>query len=59
MEDLLASLSIPQFIIDHRELPSSGRFQMAHATGKNPYTIVPLKVYEAILYFDTIILIAT
>jgi erythromycin esterase len=58
MEDLLASLSMPRFIMDLRELPSSGFlhewFQLAHATGQDPYTIVPLKAYDAILFIDTI-----
>jgi hypothetical protein len=58
MEDLLASLSIPRFIIDLRELPSSGPlhewFQLAHATGQEPYAIVPLKAYDAILFIDRI-----
>lgn len=58
IEDLLASLSIPRFIMDLRELPSSGPlhewFQLAHATGQDPYTIVPLRAYDAILFIDTI-----
>jgi hypothetical protein len=63
MEDLLASLSIPTFIMDLRELPSSGPlhewFQLAHATcssnsGQGPYTIVPLRAYDAILFINTI-----
>jgi erythromycin esterase len=58
MEDLLASLSIPRFIIDLRELPSSGLlhewFQLPHATGQDPYTIVPLRAYDAIFFIDTI-----
>jgi erythromycin esterase len=58
MEDLLSSLSIPQFIMDLRELPSSGPlhawFQLPHATGQDPYTIVPLRAYDAILFIDTI-----
>jgi erythromycin esterase len=58
MEDLLASLSIPRFIMDLRELPSSGPlhewFQLAHATGQDAYTIVPLRAYDAILFIDTI-----
>jgi erythromycin esterase len=58
MEDLLASLSMPRFIMDLRELPSSGPlhewFQLPHATGQDPYTIVPLKAYDAILFIDTI-----
>ena len=58
MEDLLASLSIPRFIMDLRELRGSGPlhewFQLAHATGQDAYTIVPLKAYDAILFIDTI-----
>jgi hypothetical protein len=58
MENLLGSLSIPLFIMDLRELPSSGPlhewFQLAHATGQDPYTIVPLRAYDAILFIDTI-----
>jgi len=58
VEDLLASLSIPRFIMDLRELPSSGPlhewFQLAHATGQDAYTIVPLRAYDAILFIDTI-----
>jgi erythromycin esterase-like protein len=58
MEALLASLSIPRFIIDLRELPGSGAlrewFQLAHATGEDPYTIIPLRAYDAILFIDTI-----
>jgi erythromycin esterase len=58
VEDLLASLSIPRFIVDLRELPSTGPlhewFQVAHATGQDPYTIVPLRAYDAILFIDTL-----
>jgi erythromycin esterase len=58
MEDLLASLSIPRFIMDLRDLPASGPlhewFQVAHATGQDPWTIIPLRAYDAILYIDTI-----
>jgi hypothetical protein len=63
MEDLLASLAIPRFIMDLRELPTSGPlhewFQLAHATrssnsGQDAYTTVPLRAYDAILYIDTI-----
>ncbi len=58
VEDLLSSLSIPRFIMDLRELPGSGHlhawFQLAHATGQDPDTIVPLKAYDAILFIDTI-----
>lgn len=63
MEDLLASLSIPRFIMNLHELPSSGPlnewFQLAHATrssnsGQDAYTIVPLRAYDAILFIDTI-----
>jgi len=59
MEDLFTSLSIPRFIMDLRELPSSGPlnewFQLAHATGgQDAYTIVPRRAYDAILFIDTI-----
>ena len=58
MEDLLASLSIPRFVMDLRELPSSGPlhewFQLDHATGQDPWTVVPLRAYDALLYIDTI-----
>jgi hypothetical protein len=63
MEDLLATLSIPRFIMDLRELPSSGPlhewFQLAQASrisasGGGAYTIVPLRAYDAILFVDTI-----
>jgi erythromycin esterase len=63
MEDLFDSLSIHRFIMDLRELPSSGPlhewFQLAHATrptipGQDAYKIVPLRAYDAVLYFDTI-----
>jgi erythromycin esterase len=58
VEDLLASLSIPRFIMDLRELPNSGPlqewFQLPHATGQDAYTIVPPKAYDAILFIDTI-----
>jgi erythromycin esterase len=58
MEDLLASLSIPRFVMDLRELPSSGPlhewFQLDHPTGQDPWTIIPLRAYDAILYVDTI-----
>jgi len=58
IEDLLASLSIPRFVFDLRELPSSGPlrdwFQSAHATGRDPYTIIPLRAWDAILFIDAI-----
>jgi len=58
VEDLLASLSIPRFIMDLRELPGSGPlrewFGLAHATGLDAYTIFPLKAFDAILFIDTI-----
>jgi hypothetical protein len=58
VEDLLASLSIPRFIVDLRELPGGGPlhewFQLAHATGQDLYTVVPLRAYDAILFIDTI-----
>jgi erythromycin esterase len=58
MEDLLASLSIPRFLMDLRELPSSGPlhewFQLDHATGQDPWAVVPLRAYDAIFYIDTV-----
>jgi erythromycin esterase len=58
VEDMLASLAIPQFIIDLRELPKTGPlaawFRTAHATGEGSYTVVPLDVYDAILYIDKV-----
>jgi erythromycin esterase-like protein len=63
MEDLLGSLSIPRFIMNLHELPSSGPlhewFQMAHATrdsvsGPDVYMVAPLRAYDTILYIDTI-----
>ncbi len=63
MEDLLATLSIPRFIMDLRELPSSGPlhgwFQMPHTTrcsasGQCTWTVDPLRAFDAILFIDTI-----
>jgi erythromycin esterase len=63
MEDLLASLSIPRFIVNLRELPSGGAlhewFEMPHATecsasGQCPWTVHPLRAYDAIFFIDTI-----
>jgi erythromycin esterase len=58
MEDLLASLLIPRFVMDLHELPSSGPlrewFELAHATGQDAYTIFPLKAFDAILYINAI-----
>ncbi len=63
MEDLFATLSIPRFIMDLRELPISGPlhewFQLPHASlisgsGEGAYTIVPLRAFDAILFIDTI-----
>ncbi len=63
MEDLLGSLSIPRFIMNLHELPSSGPlhewFQMAHATrdsvsGQDVYMVAPLRAYDAILYIDRV-----
>jgi erythromycin esterase-like protein len=63
MEDLLVSISIPRYIMNLHELPSSGPlhdwFQMAHATrdsvsGQDVYMVAPLRAYDAILYIDTI-----
>jgi erythromycin esterase-like protein len=46
-EDLLTSLSVPRFIMDLRRLPSGGPlhewFHLPHATGQDPYTIVPAR----------------
>jgi erythromycin esterase len=58
MEDLLASLSIPRFIMDLRVLPATGPlrewFELAHATGQDTYTIFPLRAFDAILYLDVV-----
>jgi hypothetical protein len=63
MEDLLISLSIPQFIMNLHELPGSGPlhewFQVAHATNASIsrqalYMAAPLKAYDAILFINTI-----
>jgi erythromycin esterase len=58
VEGVLASLSLPQFIMDMRELPNGSSlaawFQMPHATGQNPYTVKPREVYDAILFVHTI-----
>ena len=63
MEDLLGSLSIPRFIMNLHELPSSGPlhewFQVAYPTrdsvsGQDVYMVAPLRAYDAILYIDTI-----
>jgi erythromycin esterase len=63
MEDLLGSLSIPQFIMNLHDVPSSGPlhewFQMAYATrdsvsGQDVYMVAPLRAYDAILYIETI-----
>lgn len=58
VEDLLASLSIPRFIMDLRALPATGPlrewFQLPHATGQDTYTIIPLRAFDAILYIDAI-----
>jgi erythromycin esterase-like protein len=63
MEDLFTSLSIPRFILNLRALPSSGTlhewFQMPHATqcsasGQCPWTVDPLRAYDAIFFIDKI-----
>jgi len=58
MEDLFTALSIPLFIVDLRDLPGTGPlrewFGVAHATGEDPYTIVPLKAYDALLFIDKV-----
>lgn len=63
MEDLLGSLSIPRFIMNLHDLPTSGPlhewFQEAYATrdsvsGQDVYMVAPLRAYDAILYIDTI-----
>jgi erythromycin esterase len=63
VEDLLASLSIPQFIMNLHELPASGPlrewFQMAHGTRASILreasdTVTPLTAYDAIFFVDTI-----
>jgi erythromycin esterase len=60
MDGLLSSLSIPVFIMDLRELPSSGIlhqwFEAAHEprndSGVN--LVVPAEAYDAILFIETI-----
>jgi erythromycin esterase len=63
MEDLLASISIPRFVINLRELPGGGPlhewFQMPHTTrcaasGQCTWTVDPLRAYDVILFMDTI-----
>jgi erythromycin esterase len=63
MDSLLGSLSIPQFMMDLRELPSTGilheTFQAAHETRTSSFATVsamvaPLAAYDAILFIDTI-----
>ncbi|HEY6293770.1 MAG TPA: erythromycin esterase family protein [Terriglobia bacterium] len=63
MDSLLRSLSVPQFVIDLRELPNAGVlhewFQAAHETrslsfGRVPAMVSPLKSYDAILFIDRI-----
>jgi erythromycin esterase len=63
MDALLASLSIPQFIMDIRELPSSGplhewfntlRETRGLGSGKETRMETPPKAYDAILFIDTI-----
>ena len=63
VEDLLASLSLPRFIINLHELPMSGPlhdwFQTAHATRPSILrdatdTVTPVAAYDAIFYVDTI-----
>ncbi len=63
MEDLFASISVPQFLIDLHELPMSGPlhewFQTAHATRASILreatdSVVPLASYDAILFIGTV-----
>ncbi len=63
MDSLLRSLSIPQFMMDLRELPSSGIlhewFQTPHETrssdsGDDTAMVAPLEAYDAILFIDAI-----
>jgi len=63
MEDLFATLSIPRFIMDLRELPGNGPlhewFQLAHASrisgsGGDAFTIVPLRAYDAVFFIGTL-----
>ena len=63
VEYLLASLPIPQFIINMHELPPRRPlhewFQMAHGTRpsilrKVSYTVTPLTAYDAIFFVDAI-----
>lgn len=63
MDSLLRSISIPQFMMDLRELPGSGIlhewFQAPHETrsldfGNETAMVAPLGAYDAILFIDTI-----
>lgn len=63
MDVLLTSVSMPQFIMDLRELPSSGPlhkwFNTMHetrglASGNETRMVAPLEAYDAILFIDTI-----
>jgi erythromycin esterase len=63
IEDLLASISIPQSIMNLHELPASGPlhewFATAHATRASIVrealdTVTPLKAYDAIVFINTI-----
>lgn len=60
MEGLLTSPAIPRYIMNLRELPSSGPlhewFEMAHETrsGQDTDMVAPLRAYDAILFIDTI-----
>ena len=63
MEDFFATLSIPRFIMDLRELPGNGPlhewFQLAHASrisgsGGDAFTIVPLRAYDAVFFIETL-----
>jgi erythromycin esterase len=61
MDALLSSLSIPRFVMDLRELPSSGIlrqwFQTPHETRNGQYWghwVPPAQAYDAILFIETI-----
>ena len=63
MEDLFASISVPQFLVNLHELPASGPlhdwFQTAHATRASILreatdSVSPLASYDAVLFISTV-----
>ena len=63
MENLLGSISVPQFLMNLHELPTSGPlrkwFETAHATRSTIVrdatdSVIPLASYDEILYIDTV-----